>query len=465
MKNILVVSKIQNAYETIKECMDKDYHVDVIATQHDFMTHTPKKRYEFLLIDIDMLRQSEGDNEYKSYLQKLWSTYPDVEIIVLTVQETIRQAVYMVKAGASDYLIFPVDPVEVKYVIENIRKDQILFSELKYLRNQFLSRDAYTVLNTKSPMMKDVFKKVRAVAPTETTVLLTGETGTGKGVIAKLIHEHSRRKDKQFIHVHCGAISDTLLESELFGHEKGAFTGAHRQKLGKFEISQGGTIFLDEIATMSGAMQVKLLQVLQERIFHRVGGENIIQANVRIIVATNMDLKKMCEEGSFRRDLYYRLQVFPIDIPSLSARVEDIPLLVETFLERLNHLYQKNIKNVHSAVLEAFHIYDWPGNIRELENLIERAYVIESSNVLKPNSFPMDLFTEGKPLAKSYIDTSKKLNEVRKKTVEEVERLYLYEMLDKYKGRIRKTAEATGVGVRMLHKLLVKHGIDKKDFK
>jgi len=313
--------------------------------------------------------------------------------------------------------------------------------------------------------MKDVYEKVRAVSPADTTVLLTGETGTGKGVIANLIHRHSNRNDKPFVQVHCGAIADTLMESELFGHEKGAFTGAHRQKLGKFEIAHGGTIFLDEIATMSASMQIKILQVLQDRIFHRVGGESTIKCDTRIIVATNMDLKKMCEDGFFRRDLYYRLQVFPIEVPSLKERIEDIPLLIQTFLKRLNQHYQKAISGVHPAVMQALLQYDWPGNIRELENLIERAYVIESSSLLTARSFPHELFDDMKNMNQVNVDTSRNLSFIRKKAVEASEQAYLKELLEKYNGRISKTAEAAGIGVRQLHKLLTKYNINKKDFK
>jgi DNA-binding NtrC family response regulator len=303
------------------------------------------------------------------------------------------------------------------------------------------------------------------VAATRTTVMLYGETGTGKGVVARLIHQQSNRKNNQFISVHCGAIPDTLVESELFGHEKGAFTGAVKRKLGKFEIAQNGTIFLDEIGTISPAAQIKLLQVLQDRTFQRVGGEEEIEADARVIAASNLDLKEMCEQGKFRKDLYYRLNVFPIDIPSLSDRKEDIQLLVEKFLINLNQLYSKEITGVHAVVMEALKRYDWPGNIRELENLIERSYILETSSTLMPDSFPGELFTGDEPIAQIALNPSHTLAEVRSRGIENIERQYLAEILTLNKGRINRAATHAGISTRQLHKLLTKYGIKKQDFR
>jgi transcriptional regulator with GAF, ATPase, and Fis domain len=313
--------------------------------------------------------------------------------------------------------------------------------------------------------MKAVFDKVRSVAPTRTTVILYGETGTGKGIISKLIHRHSHRRNKQFISVHCGAIPDTLLESELFGHEKGAFTGAVKRKLGKFEIAHGGTIFLDEVGTISPAAQIKLLQVLQDRTFQRVGGEEVLETNVRIIAATNADLKSMAEGGGFRKDLYYRLNVFPIEIPPLSERKEDITLLVASFLKDLNALYGKEIYGVQPVVMEAFQQYNWPGNIRELENLIERAYILERTHILTMNSFPGELFVNIMPSARISLTPSQTLAEVRRRAIEKIEKHYLEELLSLNKGRINRSAQQAGISTRQLHKLLSRYGIRKEVYK
>jgi DNA-binding NtrC family response regulator len=313
--------------------------------------------------------------------------------------------------------------------------------------------------------MQKVFDKIRSVAPTKSTVLLTGDTGTGKGVLASLIHQHSNRRDTKFVSVHCGAIPDTLLESELFGHEKGAFTGADRRKLGKFEISAGGTIFLDEIGTITPAAQIKLLQVLQDGTFQRVGGETTFNADVRVIAASNMDLEEMCDNGHFRKDLYFRLNVFPVEIPPLRERKEDIPHIVEVIIGRLNKFHLKEIRDVHADVMEAFYSYHWPGNIRELENLIERAYILESSSILTPESFPLELLALEAPSAQMELRSAFTLAEVRRRALEEVEKRSLRDLLANKQGNIRESAEEAGISTRQLHKLLTKYGIKKEDFK
>jgi DNA-binding NtrC family response regulator len=380
-------------------------------------------------------------------------------------QEMIREAVKAVKAGASDYLIYPIDPEEVKHVTETVHESVLVQSELDYLRDQFWEVDLLDIIQTKNPQMRGVYDKVRSVAPTKSTVLLTGETGTGKGVLASLIHRHSNRRDTPFISVHCGAIPDTLVESELFGHEKGAFTGAIRRKLGKFEIASGGTIFLDEIGTITPSAQIKLLQVLQDGTFQRVGGEEILEANVRVIAASNVDLKKESDEGRFRRDLFYRVNVFPIEIPHLRDRLEDTSHFVEVFLKKMNRENAKEIHDVDPRVLEAFRQYSWPGNIREMENLLERAHILETSSVLTPESFPNELFESSTLVATLPVDATLTLADVRKRGIEDIERNYLKEVLTLNRGKIKDSAQAAGITTRQFHKLMSKYGIRKDEFK
>lgn len=468
MKSILIASRRREDAETIRECFAAQYRADTVEDRDACLERFRRKRYEFVFIDLEILRGPTSGNDhtdYRALLQPFWQSYPTAEIVVLASQETIREAVNAVKAGAGNYLTYPINPDEVKYVTESLFESLRMQYELDYLRDRFWQSDALEAIRTNSPLMNRVYNKVRSVAPTKSTVLITGETGTGKGVLAKLIHRHSHRSESQFISVHCGSIPDTLLESELFGHEKGAFTGAVRRKLGKFEIAQGGTIFLDEIGTITPSMQIKLLQVLQERTFQRVGGEEIIEADVRIIAATNVDLKRMCEEGTFRTDLYYRLNVFPIELPPLRQRMEDLPLLIDTFLKRLNRLHGKDIVDVHPRVLEAFEKYSWPGNIRELENLVERAYILETSSVLMPEAFPSELFTAEASRSPVPLDTSLTLAEMRRRAVETVERQYLEALLTLHRGRVNRTAESAGVTPRQLHKLMSRHGIRKEAFR
>jgi transcriptional regulator with GAF, ATPase, and Fis domain len=315
--------------------------------------------------------------------------------------------------------------------------------------------------------MHEALKKIRAVAPTIATALLTGETGTGKGLMARVIHRHSNRSEAPFISVHCGAIPDTLLESELFGHEKGAFTGAIRRKPGKFELARGGTIFLDEIGTISPSAQIKLLQVLQDGTFSRIGGEEVLTTDARIIAATNANLTAMSESGEFRKDLFYRLNVFPIEIPPLRVRVEDIDFLSELFLSNLNQKYGKNIQSVHPHVIRAFKTYFWPGNIRELENLMERAYILESGTILTPESFPAELFGLGTEVIAAImpVDARLPLSEARRQAIDDFERQYLKELFARNKGKVGLTADEAGVSTRQLNKLMVKYGIRKEAFK
>ncbi len=465
MKSVIVASKNQSACNTIRTSMRSEYRVDVVSGKDGCLEMFREKRYEFLFIDVEVLRESMLDNNYKTALQPFWHAYPTAQIIAMSSQEMIREAVRAVKAGASDYLTYPVNPDEVKYITQSIYESIIMESELDYLRDRFWQEDSLEIVRTRSPLMKRVFDRVRSVAPTKSTVLLSGETGTGKGVLARLIHRHSNRKDGTFISVHCGAIPDTLLESELFGHEKGAFTGAVRRKLGKFEIAQGGTIFLDEIGTITPSAQIKLLEILQDRTFHRVGGEETIEANVRVIAATNTDLRKMCEAGQFRRDLYYRLNVFPLEIPPLRERMEDIAYIVEVILKRLKKFDLKEIHDIHPHVIDAFGKYSWPGNVRELENLMERAYILELSPILTPESFPDELFTSNPSPIQVKPDISHSLAEVRHRAVRDTERRYLQELLGANKGRIKESAGAAGISPRQLHKLMKKYSITKEGFK
>ncbi|MDD5724007.1 MAG: sigma-54 dependent transcriptional regulator [Syntrophales bacterium] len=464
-RTALVTARDRAAFQTVynsfrgKGAVDEAHSIDIA------LELLRARHYDFLFIDLNILRSRTGGNGYKTALQPLWLAAPDVEIIVMSPPEAIREAVMAVKAGASNYLTYPLDPDEVKYVADSIYESIVMQSEFEYLRDKFWEGDSLELVQTKSPTMKQVFEKVRLVATTNSTVLISGDTGTGKSVLAKLIHRHSNRKYGPFISLHCGAIPETLLESELFGHEKGAFTGAVRRQLGKFEIAKGGTLFLDEIGTITPAAQIKLLQILQEGIFQRVGGEETINADVRVIAATNTDLKKMTDIGEFRRDLYYRLNVFPIEIPTLSERREDIQLFVEIFLKKLNQFSSKELRDIHPDVLQAFMRYPWPGNIRELQNLIERAHIIEQSSVLTPESFPGELFENETGAGGIRIDSSLTLKELRRAGVEQMERLYLKEILTEERGSVSSTARRSGITTRQLSKLMNKYSLRKEDFK
>lgn len=465
MTSILVITRETIDVNTMKTAFPPAFRVYCTDDVHKAGSILERKRYDIVFINIDALENANTTIPSEAMLRDFLNKYPYITIVVMSPQSRIRQAVALVKAGAHDYVTYPLNREEVKLVTDTISRSILNQSELDYLRNWSWKFDALAVVQTKSDAMTDVFKKIRSVSSTKTTVLLTGETGTGKSVLAKLLHQHSNRQNAQFISVHCGAIPDTLLESELFGHEKGSFTGAIRQKMGKFEISNGGTIFLDEIGTLTPSAQVKLLQVLQDGTFNRVGGEETITTNARVIAATNSDLKQLSEEGAFRKDLYYRLNVFPIAIPPLRDRIEDLPHLSEVFLKRLNREMQKSVIGVHAHVFEALSRYDWPGNVRELENLIERAYILENSSMLTPSSFPREIFDHQDAPAIMSVDTNMPLAKARKTALEDFECRYIKDLVTRNKGRINSSAAEAGVSTRQLHKLMSKYGIRKEQYK
>jgi len=465
MRSVLVASEKPEVYRKIQATFNSGCHIDKTTGVTGVMKALGEKRYDLMFIDLDILFHSTQSGDYSDVLQRFKQLCPSIEIIVMSSPGLIREMVKAVKTGASDYLTHPLDPDEIQLVAEAISESIIKESELDYLREQLWRSDLLGMVHTNNATVKEVFKKVRSVAPTKTIVLLSGETGTGKGVLAKLIHRYSNREHAQFISVHCGAVPDTLLESELFGHEKGAFTGAFKKKLGKFEIARNGTLFLDEIDTITHSAQVKLLQVLQDGTFSRVGAEKTIATNARIIAATNSDLKQMTEDGVFRKDLYYRLNVFPIEIPPLRKRKEDIPLLIQFFLKKLSKDFQKDINDIHPQAKEALEKYLWPGNIRELENLLERAYILETSNLLTPESFPAELFEKEVSSTVLSMDTDVSLSEARRMAVQGFEKQYLKGLILKNKGKINQSAQEAGISTRQLHKLMLKYGIRKEDFK
>jgi DNA-binding NtrC family response regulator len=465
MKKILVITQEEHAYRLILSAFKSQDAVEKIDQKALALDLLKNKQFDMIFIDLNALNHNVAGNNYRDALMPFWQMYPSMGIIVMAPQEKMRDAVKAVKAGASDYLTYPLDAEELKLVSENISKTRFMQPELDYLRDQIGEGDLFELLRTNSDRMKTVYQQIRSVSPTKSTVLLIGETGTGKSVLAKLIHRQSNRKDAPFVNIHCGAIPDSLIESELFGHEKGSFTGAVRRKLGKFEFATGGTILLDEIGTITPAAQIKLLQVLQDGTYQRVGGEENLKTDARVIAATNADLNKMCDEGSFRKDLYYRLNVFPIEIPPLRDRPDDIMPFIETFLNKLNQFSLKTIHGVHPQVIESLQKYNWPGNIRELENLVERAHILEASSVLTPESFPNELF-EGETTS-VFIPSSEHLTlaAARQRGTEEIERNYIKDVLARNKGKINESARDAGISSRQLNKLMNRYGIRKEEFK
>lgn len=359
----------------------KGFTIKTINNGDKALTYLKRDDFDVVLTDIRM----PGLNGIE-LLSKIKEIAPDTAVIVMTGYGTIESAVNAIKKGAYDYITKPIDNEYLLLIIERILDFKKLQFRSRHLQNQLESRYHFNKIIGKSPQMQTIFELIKDVACTHSTVLIQGEHGTGKELIANAIHYNSPRRDKNMIRVNCAVLAEHLLESELFGHVKGAFTSAFRDRAGRFELANSGTLFLDEIGDISPNLQVKLLRVLQEGEFERVGGSETIKVDVRIIAATNKNLKQAIKNKEFREDLYYRLNVIPIEAPPLRDRIEDIPLLVDHFINKYNKENGKNIKGFTPEAFELLMSYDWPGNVRELENLIERAIVLSKNHYIDEKS-------------------------------------------------------------------------------
>jgi len=403
--------------------------------------------FDLILMDIRMIKVSG-----LQALVEIKAFNPAIPVIIMTAYSSVETAVEALKNGAYDYLTKPLDFDELRLTMERAMDHRRLKEENRLLRENLGDHFDRQNIIGRSAAMGSLLETVAQVAPTEATVLLRGESGTGKEMIAGAIHFNSVRKDGPFVKINCAAITETLLESELFGHEKGAFTGAHRRKEGRFVQAHGGSLFLDEISEMSLAMQVKLLRVLQEREITRVGGEDVIKVDVRIIAATNKDLLEEMEAGRFREDLYYRLNVVTLTMPPLRERKEDIPLLAQHFLNLFAERNRKQIKGFSPQAMDWLIKYDWPGNVRELMNAIERGVVLSRSDYLDIQDLPLDIQNrpgEG-PASEDTVPGDLPLEEVEKATI--------LKALELAGGNKSETARRLGITRRTLHKKLKKYG-------
>lgn len=468
MRQILLISENKHHFKNILKYQKDRFLIDYIDSFTLSIDMFKSKRYDFTILDLSIIKPLLKNDKIEAYadiLNPFWNHFPNADIIIASKINEVRSAVQAVRAGASNYITFPFVEEEFNLILDLIENEKIKNAELNYLRDITNPSENLDIVMSKNPKMLKIFNQIQRVAPTKSTVLITGETGTGKGVVASLLHKHSERHNKPFISIQCSAIPETLLESELFGHEKGAFTGASSRKIGKFEIAKDGTVFLDEIGTISENIQIKLLKIIQEKKFRRLGGTEEISTDIRFISATNESLKKMVDEGRFRRDLYYRLNVFPINLPDLIERKEDIELFAKYFLNKLNKEYNKNILKIDTKALSVLNSYDWPGNVRELENIIERAYILEESSRLTLQSLPEDIVSINIPVSSISVEPLKSLSETRKFAINEIEKSYLKEVLSKNFGKISKSAKDSGISTRQLHKLMIKYNLKKERFK
>jgi len=383
IEKILVVDDEPLIRDLLRDILKEEgYEVSIAKEGLSALKKIKKEEVDLVITDVKM----PGLDGIK-LLKEIKKVSPSTLVIVITAYGTIENAVEAMKEGAYDYITKPITPEQLKLVLQKISQHKNLLRENRYLRAEVNQRYNFEELVGESPGMKEVYSMIDKVAKTKATVLIQGESGTGKELVARAIHYRGPRRDKPFIKLNCAALPEDLLESELFGHEKGAFTGAFSRREGRFELADRGTLLLDEISETSPSFQVKLLRVLQEGEFERVGGTKTLKVDVRIITTTNRDLEKLVKEGKFRDDLYYRLNVLPVHLPPLRERKEDIPLLALHFLEKYSRHNGLKLKSISRECLQMLKEYHWPGNVRELENVIERMVVMNEKEIILPQDF------------------------------------------------------------------------------
>ena len=446
---ILVVDDDKNLIEVIRMRLETaNYEVTTALNERDALEIVKGQVFDISIVDLRLVHQ-----DGLALMEEIHLVNPEMPVIILTAHGSIENAVDAMKRGAYSYLTKPFEPRDLLFQIEKALENRRLNSEIRRLKNLLVERYDFANIIAKSEKMQSVLEAVSRIAQTDSTVYLRGESGSGKEVIAKAIHLASERKDKNFVAINCAAIPETLLESELFGHEKGAFTGAVRSTKGLFTQAHEGTLFLDEIGEMPLSIQAKLLRALEERQFYPIGGERPIRVDVRVIVATKKDLEDEVKKGNFREDLFYRIHVIPIFLPSLRERKEDIPHLVEHFLNKMSTQMKRDIKGVSPEAMQKLMLYDWPGNVRELENTIEYAVAMTQQ----------DLITEEYILqAKAPLQGALK---PLKESKEIFERDYLISALQVCEGNVSRAAKMAGKYRADFYDLLKKHGIKPQDYK
>ncbi len=443
---LLIVDDEKNIREGLQKALTLDgYDVMLASDGREALDRIEEGDIDLVITDLKMPRLS-GEELMKDALEN----YPYLPIIILTGHGTIENAVEAMRNGAYDFITKPLNIDKLSLIVKRALENSSLKRQNRELLNQLKKKYSFENIIGKSAPMKKVFEIVELVAPSRANVLIYGESGTGKEMIADAIHHNSPRRDKPYVKVHCAALPETLLESELFGHEKGAFTGAIMRKRGRFELASLGTIFLDEIGEISFKTQVKLLRVIQEREFERVGGEQSVKVDVRIISATNKNLKEEIERGNFREDLYYRLNVVSIHVPPLRDKKDDIPLMVHKFIEDFSKENNKEIEGITNGALKSLMSYKWPGNVRELRNVIESIVVLTKSKVITEQDLPPDILSKDE---RSYLKLPAGVN------LGEAEKRLILFTLENTGGNKTKASEILRIGRKTLHRKLAEYGV------
>jgi DNA-binding NtrC family response regulator len=457
-KQILLVDDQVSFCHHIKAVLELEGYEVAVANSADQALHLLSfKAFDILLTDMKM-PGVDGLELFKMARK----ADPDISGIIMTAYGSIASAVESIKQGITDYLQKPFEPEALLIAVEKTLRERRMLEEIRDLRKEVDQRYAFGSIIGKNHKMQAIYDLIEKVAPTDTRVFITGETGVGKELVAKAIHFNSNRKNRPFVGINCGALAESLLETELFGHEKGAFTGAIRTKKGKFEYAQGGTLFLDEVGDISPALQVKLLRVTQEKKIERVGGNQEIDVDVRIISATNKPIKEKIKKGEFRLELYFRLNVVPIHIPPLRERIDDLPLLVNHFIGVFNRKFGKRITGASTRAMSRILQYEWPGNVRELENVLERAFVVAEGDVIDTVITSHDIRQTAIEEASPHpVDVEIPFKVARTMVEKRFEKAYLREALKRFGGNVAETARMTGINPRTIWRKIKEYEIEK----
>jgi DNA-binding NtrC family response regulator len=446
--NILVIDDEEAIRDSCSQVLKKEgYKVKAAKDGREGLKFFRKEFFHAVLLDLKLPKLSGME-----VLSKIKKETPETPVIIITGYASIESAVEAMKREAFDYLVKPFSPAVLRVIIKKALGSRKILLENIYLRKELEAKSEFDMVVGKSKVMDKVLDVVRRVSPTESTVLIMGESGTGKELIAREIHKHSLRNNGPFVAVDCGALVETLFESELFGHTKGSFTGAYETKHGRFEVANGGTIFFDEISNISLNIQANLLRVIQEREVNRIGSSKAIKVDVRILAATNANLADAVREGKFREDLFYRLSVVPLHLPPLRERKEDIPLLIEHFVQKYNKRAKKNIISISDEAKKALMEYEWPGNIRELENTIERAVVLSKGKQIEMENL---MYHGIRVKSEMWNSIGEKI-----RTLEEIEKEYIKFILQAQNGRKSITAKALGIDRKTLWAKIKKYNLE-----
>ena len=445
---ILVVDDEINIREALATILEAEgYEVHAAASADEGISKLGEDFFQVVISDMRMDGGSGMD-----LLRWIRTNCPETEIILLTAYGSVEDAVEAMKLGAYDYLSKPVDRRRLSLLIGKALEKQRLAEENRSLRRRLSVKEEFSNIIGNSSRIRQIFKIISEVAPTNATILITGESGTGKELVARAIHSRSNRRDGPFVTLNCGALPDTLLESELFGYEKGAFTGAAAMKMGRIEMASGGTLFLDEVGDMTPKTQVDLLRALQDREIRRLGGDKVIKVDVRFIAATNKDLAEEIAGKRFREDLYYRLNVVPIILPALRERKEDIPVLVNAFLEEFSKLHKKESKKISDRALDLMLQYPWPGNVRELRNVAERMVLLSPNETLEPRDLPASIGHSQ--------DSRQEISIPLNQPLEDTEKAVISSVFSRITRNRRKAADILGISLRTLHYKIHKFHLD-----